>query len=257
MKYKSLFSLFLLSLFQTPTQAQSLKGDMNDDGRLTIEDVTLLVREVLKTPVPDSSAHEYVNLGLPSGTLWATCNLGAQSPEKYGDYYAWAELVPKEVYSWSRYVWIKAGRSDWKGCNKYTVPDGLMVGVWYSDDIFVGDNLTKLLPEDDAARMTWGEGWSIPTAEQFNELINYSTCTSDNLNGSRVYKIVGPNKNCIYLPYAGYYNVQQAAEIGLTMNYWTSSLDTKDSSNALMFGPSVRAAARNQGLTIRPVRSGK
>lgn len=257
MKHKGLLSLFFLAVFPTAMQAQGLKGDMNDDGRLTIEDVTLLVREVLNAPVQDPDAHEYVDLGLPSGTLWATCNLGAQRPEDYGYYYAWGELAPKEIYNWARYVWMRSGQGNWQGCTKYTVPDGLTAGAWYNGDTFVGDNQATLLPEDDAARMTWGEGWCMPTAKQFKELIDNCNCTSDKLNGVRIYKIEGPNGNCIYLPYAGFYSVQQAYDEGSSLNYWTSSLNTFDSSSAMRFGQTVGSTARYQGLTVRPVRMAK
>ena len=62
--------------------------------------------------------HEWVDLGLPSGTLWATCNVGANSPEEYGDYFAWGETEPKDEYNWATYKWMNAGQSDWKQINK-------------------------------------------------------------------------------------------------------------------------------------------
>ena len=92
--------LSISMLLCMPMNAQTiLKGDMNGDGQITIADVTSLVNVILgKTPVDtidcEAYVHEYVDLGLPSGTLWATCNIGASSPEDCGDYFAWGETVP-------------------------------------------------------------------------------------------------------------------------------------------------------------------
>lgn len=111
-------------------------------------------------------SHDYVDLGLPSGLLWATCNVGADNPEDYGDYFAWAETEPKSVYNWSTYKYCDGGyyykltkyctRSDF-GNNGFT------------------DNLTVLLPEDDAATANWGNGWRMPTENEWRELIDNTT----------------------------------------------------------------------------------
>ena len=88
--------------------------------------------------------HDYVDLGLPSGTLWATCNVGADSPESYGDYYAWGEKYRKIDFLWQNYEFGGCGRE------KYCKSDGLLV----------------LEPEDDVAQCRWHFGWRIPTKEQ-------------------------------------------------------------------------------------------
>jgi len=120
------------------------------------------------TPVIPSdtltSNHPYVDLGLPSGTLWATYNVGASKPEEYGDYFAWGETEPKEVYDWNTYKWGKI-------ILKYNSEDGL----------------TTLLPEDDAATANWGKEWRMPTTEEQRELVEECYWVwSNGYNGSDV-----------------------------------------------------------------------
>lgn len=111
------------------------------------------------------NGHDYVDLGLPSGTLWATCNVGAESPEEYGDYYAWGETQLKETYDWSTYQYCMGSPTTLtKYCsNSYDGYNGFI------------DDLTTLLPEDDAATANWGNGWSMPTIDQWRELLEYTT----------------------------------------------------------------------------------
>ena len=90
-------------------------ADCNQDGRINITDVTGLIDYILKGSWPEVP-HEWVDLGLPSGTLWATCNVGANAPEEYGDYFAWGETEPKEVYSWTNYKWCNG---DYNTMTKY------------------------------------------------------------------------------------------------------------------------------------------
>ncbi len=64
--------------------------------------------------------HHYIDFGLPSGTLWATCNVGADSPEDYGDYFAWAEVMPKSVYDWDTYKYSNEEYNQSYGHNHLT-----------------------------------------------------------------------------------------------------------------------------------------
>ena len=102
------------------------------------------------------NTHAYVDLGLPSGLLWATCNVGANNPQDYGDYFAWGETTPKDFYSWSNYKYCRGYEQLTKYC---TMSD-------YGYNGYT-DNLTTLLPEDDAATVNWGDGWRMPTKEEF------------------------------------------------------------------------------------------
>lgn len=104
--------------------------------------------------------HGYVDLGLPSGTLWATCNLGAETPYEYGGYYAWGETEPKTLFKWSNY---KYG-NDYNKLTKYCYDPEYGYGEFV-------DNLRELLPEDDAAKMLWGNGWCVPTINQWKDTL--------------------------------------------------------------------------------------
>ena len=134
----------------------------------------------------------YVDLGLPSGNLWAECNLGASSPEAYGDYYAWGEVEPKQVYTNSNHKWYKEGAPS-LGFTKYNNEDGKL----------------SLEDEDDAVIQKLGNGWRTPTLADFRELTNqkYTTIKKTTLNGVAGYQITSKkNKKSIFIPFAGFKN---------------------------------------------------
>ena len=220
---------------------------------------------------PDPGNHEWVDLGLPSGTLWATCNVGASSPEEYGLYFAWGETQgytcdtsDGRSFDWASYKWMNAGQSSRSQINKYTLADGNTSACWYSDGTFVGDGLTELLPEDDAATANWGSGWRMPTNDQFEELINsaYTTTEWTTVNGVNGRKITSKvNGNSIFLPAAGDREntiLDYAGSYGL---YWSRSLRTSLSSSArfMQFNSgyisSTYGCDRRYGLSVRPVRA--
>lgn len=115
--------------------------------------------------------HDYVDLGLPSGTLWATCNIGANTPTELGDQYAWGEITPKSAYTEENSLW------QGKEC----------------DDI--GGH-----PEFDAATANWGEHWRMPSHEQIMELDEKCKWVYTKKNGTRGFIIIGPNGKNIFLP---------------------------------------------------------
>ena len=116
-----------------------------------------------------SNIHEYVDLGLPSGTLWATCNVGASKPEEFGEYFAWGETKPKDKYDWSTYKWCDGS---YNTLTKYGFDNGY-------DKYGIVDNKERLDPEDDAATANWGVDWCMPSKEQFKELYNSSYTTTE------------------------------------------------------------------------------
>ena len=160
------------------------------------------------------NGHDYIDLGLPSGTLWATCNVGANTPEEYGDYFAWGETTPKTTYTWSTYQYSNEG---WltKYCN-------------YSPSGYNGftDNLTTLLPEDDAATANWGEGWCMPTVDQWRELRDHTNCAWTTQNGVNGRLLTALNGNSLFLPAAGYYMGDELFFAGSYGDHWSSSLST-------------------------------
>ncbi len=173
------------------------------------------------------NGYDYVDLGLPSGLRWATCNVGATKPEEYGNYYAWGEVEPKEVYDWSTYKFMDSNINAWNGVNKYTFADGQTEGVWYDNSgNFIGDNKTTLDPEDDAAAVNMGGSWRMPIAEELQELIDECTWTWTTLNGINGYNVEGPNGNAIFLPAAGGRIDSDLRNAGSYGVYWSVSLST-------------------------------
>lgn len=132
----------------------------------------------------------YVDLGLPSGNLWAECNLGASSPEQYGDYYAWGETKPKQEYTRLNHKWYKEGAPS-LGYTKYNNEDGKMT----------------LEDEDDAVIQNIGNGWRTPTLADFRELTNQklTTIKKTKLNGVAGYQITSKkNGKSVFIPFAGF-----------------------------------------------------
>lgn len=147
---------------------------------------------------------EAIDLGLPSGTLWASYNVGATSPEKYGDYFAWGETEGnKEIYFWTTY----------KHCD----------GVSNSNHD-IGQNISGT--DYDVAHVRWGGDWRMPTVNEFKELVYKCSYAETTLNGVKVFSFTGPNGKSIYLPAAGYKFNANEQEIGSGASYWSASLTT-------------------------------
>lgn len=162
---------------------------------------------------PTHEGHEYVDLGLPSGLKWATMNVGATTPEGYGDYFAWGETEPKAKYDLSTSKW----------CN------GLVGTITkYCTDSYYGtvDNKTVLEQSDDAASINWGGSWRMPTKLEQEELCNNCTCTWTTVNGINGYKIISnKNGNTIFLPAAGCIGGMSNEDVGYYGYYWLSDLN--------------------------------
>ena len=193
--------------------------------------------------------HEYVDLGLPSGLLWATCNVGANAPEEYGDYFAWGESQPKDTYNWSTYQYcIGSGNTLTKYCNNSS----------YGYNGFT-DNLTTLLPEDDAATANWGNGWRMPTKAEFEELYNNTTVTWIMQNGVNGRLFTSSEGATLFLPAAGRCWGDDTYASGGYGYYWSSSLNVDISSNVyyLYFSNGqcyLNEDYRSYGFSVRPVR---
>ena len=158
------------------------------------------------------NGHDYVDLGLPSGLKWATCNIGATAPEGYGDYFAWGETEPKSNYDWSTY----------KYCNgSYDT----MTKYCTQSSHGTVDNKTTLEASDDAAQVNWGGKWRMPTSAEQDELQNNCTWTWTTRNGINGYKVTSKtNGNTIFMPAAGYRYGTSVYDVGSYGNYWSSSL---------------------------------
>lgn len=160
---------------------------------------------------------DYVDLGLPSGALWAKCNVGADNPEEVGDYFAWGETEIKDIYDWKKYKYSAFDDESYK-LTKYCTDST------YGYNGFV-DNLTILESDDDAVIANWGAGWRMPTAEEFDELNQNTTVVWTTINGVDGRLLTGPNGNSIFLPATGFYLDGELICTGLGI-YWSSSLQT-------------------------------
>lgn len=188
----------------------------------------------------------YVDLGLPSGTLWATCNVGANKPEESGMYYAWGELDTKSKYS----------HSNSKYYNKSV--------KWLKDNSIINatGNLTST---HDIASVKLGSRWRMPTVSEMTELDEKCKWTWISSNGVNGFKVTGPNGNSIFLPATGWYNSASDGMldcVGERSEYWTSSVKNGDDEDAhclFFMTPDTHYSStghyvdRSRGLTVRPV----
>ncbi len=158
------------------------------------------------------NGHEWVDLGLPSGIKWATCNVGATTPEGYGDYFAWGETEPKSNYDWSTYKYCNGSETS---LTKYNT----------SSDYGTIDNKTTLDLSDDAAHANWGGNWRMPTAVNLRELLDNCTWTQTTQNGVNGYNVTSKiNGESIFLPAAGDRDGTSVYSVGSYGYYWSSSL---------------------------------
>ena len=196
------------------------------------------------------NGHDYVDLGLPSGTLWATCNVGATTPESYGDYFAWGETQAKDVYNWNTYQYCMSSHHE--------ITNTLTKYCNMSDYGYNGftDNLNILLPEDDAATANWGEGWRMPTNDEWQELLDNTTNTWT-VKG-RLF--TASNGNTIFLPAAGVRMDGYKNSVGYMGVYWANSLYWDRPYTAWGFGftpygYNMNSSFRDYGISVRAVRS--
>lgn len=201
----------------------------------------------------NANGHAYVDLGLPSGTLWATCNVGADTPEGYGDYFAWGETSLKDIYVWSTYKYANSTSMYDPRLTKYCSKSSC------GDNGFT-DTLTILLPEDDAATANLGGDWRTPTYNEWDELIAYCTYTWTTRNGVNGRLFTAPNGNSLFLPAAGSIDVGSPSGVGYDGYYWSSSLSTSypEYANFFYFVSDecyMNGCTRNGGLSVRAVLS--
>ena len=136
---------------------------------------------------PDDHHPHMIDLGLPSGTLWACCNVGASAPEQYGNYYAWGETQPKSDYTWENYAyWQNLNGDGYQQSNEFQNIGSDIAGTGY-----------------DAATANWGAPWRMPSLAQCEELVRNTTYTWTSVNGVYGGKFTGPNGGTMFLPAAG------------------------------------------------------
>lgn len=190
-----------------------------------VADMTLYAQWNEVRPVTMHNDHEYIDLGLPSGNMWATCNIGADAPEAAGNYYAWAETAPKQTYTTENYPYIRLVIENEDTLRKLT--------KYCSQSNFgyegFRDELESLLAEDDAAAVNWGGQWKTPSEEDYNELFENCTITTDTINNVVGLTFKATNGNSIFMPAVRYYSDEGLADYACGC-YWTSTLATDISS---------------------------
>jgi len=236
----------------------------SNDAAVTLEpgktyDLTV---SVTTAPPDPYNGHEFVDLGLPSGLKWATCNVGATTPEDPGDHFAWGDTVKKDGYTWPTYTWCNGSGFD---LTKYCIDSH------FGSNGFK-DNMTTLETEDDAASYNWGSPWRMSTRADYDELLatkdntadyTWTWCDGNNTKYAgtdvRGWQIVRNSTGAtLFLPAAGYRSGTNLGNVGSYGYYWSSSLNTEAPNCAwfLCFKSSsvyVDDAGRQFGQSVRPV----
>lgn len=197
----------------------------------------------------EANGHKYVDLGL--SVKWATCNIGADTPEDGGDYFAWGEVKPKEICTEDNYAFCheKTETQLWNfgyGSKKIKAYDDL------------GDNISGT--RYDAARTNWGGSWRMPTKEELEELVDKCKWERAVQGGKKGYKVTGPNGNSIFLIIVGSRDGLLNIDFGMYGCYWSSTV-CKDLdinayaiySNSIYDDACVDVGSRYIGRNIRPV----
>lgn len=186
--------------------ATSANGEVAYSNKASIKDVSEDLTLYALWTKPEGG-RQAVDLGLPSGLKWASCNVGANNPEEYGDIFRWGETEPMGTYS--TYIYYDNSTHSF---TKYTGSNG--------------DGLTTLEASDDAATANWGAGWRMPTAEEVSELLTKCHWESGLFNGENGYVVVGSNGKSIFLPAKTFSSGEWGGY------YWTSTLCDGNSSSA-------------------------
>lgn len=226
MKRTIFFALFLMMLTTACAQRKQMVIYRNGHSplRMSIETVDSITFEDAQ-----AEEHEFADLGL--SVMWATCNIGAETPEQYGYYFAWGETSTKTSYTEENYSFCENG---------------------------VYDTSMKTISgtERDAATILWQDLWRMPTITEVEELTSLCTWTWTSQNGVNGYKVTGPSGQSIFMPAAGQWR-DKAVNVGSTGYYWTGTLsdDYPSAAYNLNFsGYNGRwSANRTYGFCIRAV----
>ena len=232
-------------------------ADMNGDGAIDINDVMATVSTVLgdHTPqtcltCPDNKHPHMIDLGLPSGTKWACCNVDADKPEEYGGYFAWGETEEKEAYTLSNYQFVyEVGPNE--GGGDPSSYDNFFRFLYLGDDI-AGTSY-------DVAHVRWGGSWVMPSLAQAQELINHCSSKWTSMNGVNGRLFTGPSSGTIFIPAAGFHWYEHLHDAGDRSYYWSSTQSPTYPHNAYWLNFNSGYAGCNEGgyrgngYQVRPV----
>ena len=194
---------------------------------------------IAKFELKSIDGYKYVDLGLPSGLKWATCNVGATVPEGYGSYFAWGETEEKEDYSWETYKWCNGSENS---ITKYLAGET--------------EERAVLELEDDVAHVKWGGGWRMPTISEQEELVENCSWEWTTLNDVNGYKVTGPNGNSIFLPSSASITGTEVNGKGEWGDYWANSIIDSIYPYSINFNSNMFwnvASPRFRGHAVRPV----
>ena len=183
---------------------QTLEYNISEIDSITFDEEVYLT-------CPDDKHPHAIDLGLPSGTKWCCCNVGANTPDDRGGYYAWGETSEKSVYDDISYIFLNGQDTDGDG---RIDQNGSFIDIGL-DDIAGTDY--------DVAHVRMGASWCMPSREQQNELRNYCTIKCFQQNGLNGIFVTGPNGGQIFLPTAGYYWKDYSNSVDSYGGYWSSS----------------------------------
>lgn len=235
--------------YEIPSQNIQAAHKYEVEGTPKESDVSGTIDGWVEEEINEFDGHEYVDLGLPSGTLWATCNVGADTPEAYGNYYAWGEITGydegKITFNWSTYKYSSNTSGDWM--TKYNSYQNL-----------------QLEAADDVATVNWGANWCIPSKAQFEELIAECTWTWDATKSAFVVTSKTNSKEIVFslggqredTPDSNYGPLYAAGKIGY---YWANTTINNQfySADGLAinkdYGASMLVTNRYRGRSVRPV----
>lgn len=202
--YTSIVITLILTLSSINVQAQGIIVYQKDGTAVKypydkLDRIETYITDEAEPTVDYSVA---VDLGLPSGTLWASYNIGATQPEEYGGFYAWGETIEKEEYNWDNYDW---------------------------------QNLTEDIigTSHDVATTKWGGRWHMPSYDQAHELLEYCTWGIETINDVTCASLTGPNGNVVYFPITGYKYTKWWDDEGTVGCYWTGTVQSNNSSGVL------------------------
>ena len=227
---------YKLNVTKDPDLASFLKGYYKSVHKVNVGETN----PKPSTTNPINIQNDSVDLGLSSGILWATCNIGASSPSEIGEYFAWGEKETKDAYGWETY---ELCHGSYNSIFKYTEDDRKSI----------------LEPQDDVANSELGGEWRIPTKEDMEELVEECEWKWSNQNGRLGWKVIGPNNNYIFLPASGAASSYIIAGVNELGRYWTA---TRDKSNYSAYNLRFKDVTdtivvvddtRFYGRTIRPV----